>query len=124
MLSFNTVYAALPVKDMQKAKDFYGNTLGLTVVDHNENGIWYQTGSSRIALYPSSYAGTNLATAATWEVPDPKETVKALRSRGVEFEKYDLPGAKRRGFVHSFASYDAAWFKDPFGNLICLTHHL
>jgi catechol 2,3-dioxygenase-like lactoylglutathione lyase family enzyme len=124
MLSNNTIYTALPVRDMQEAMDFYGNTLGLNVVDQNENGTWYQTGTSRIALYYSDFAGTNKGTAAIWEVHDPKATVKALRERGVKFEKYNLRGAKRRADIHHFPSFDAAWFKDPSGNLICLTHHL
>lgn len=124
MLAHSTMYAALPVSDIQKAMDFYGNTLGLTMVDQNEGGIWYQTGTSRIAIYESSFAGTNQGTAAIWEVPDPKATVKSLRQRGVKFERYELPGAKRQGYIHHFPAYDAAWFKDPSGNLICVTHHL
>jgi catechol 2,3-dioxygenase-like lactoylglutathione lyase family enzyme len=124
MLVNNTIYPALPIHDMKVAMDFYGNTLGLNVVDQNENGTWYQTGTSRISLYYSEFAGTNKGTAAIWEVGDPKSTVKSLRTRGVVFEKYTLPGAKRRGVMHHFPSYDAAWFKDPSGNLICITHHL
>jgi len=124
MLAHNTMYVALPVRDLQEAMDFYGNTLGLTIVDQNENGMWYQTGTSRIAIYHSEFAGTNQGTAAIWEVGDPKHTVKSLHARGVQFEKYDLPGARRRGAIHHFASYDAAWFKDPSGNLLCITHHL
>jgi catechol 2,3-dioxygenase-like lactoylglutathione lyase family enzyme len=124
MLSNNTMYAALPVHDLKEAMDFYGTTLGLTMVDRNENGTWYQTGTSRIALYYSAFAGTNKGTAAIWEVDDPKSTVRSLRARGIKFEKYDLPGSRRRGFIHHFASYEAAWFADPSGNLICITHHL
>src|SRR4030095_1359839 len=124
MLSNDTMYVALPIKDLSAAMDFYSNTLGLTIVDQNENGVWYQTGNSRIALYESKFAGTNEGTAAIWEVTNPESTVKALRVRGVKFDKYDLPGSKRRGFIHRFPSFDAAWFKDPSGNIICITHHL
>ncbi|HTE21660.1 MAG TPA: VOC family protein [Candidatus Limnocylindria bacterium] len=124
MLANNTMYAALPVLDIAQAMDFYGKTLGLTIVDQNENGVWYQTGTSRIVLYYSEFAGTNGGTAAIWEVGDPRSTVRSLQARGVQFEKYTLPGARRRGYIHHFARYDAAWFKDPSGNLICITHHL
>lgn len=124
MLSNDTMYAAMPVRDMDEAIDFYGNTLGLTVVDQNENGTWYQTGASRIAIYYSEVAKSGQGTSAIWEVYDPKSIVKSLRRRGVKFEEYDLPGSKRRGAIHHFASYDAAWFKDPSGNIICITHHL
>jgi catechol 2,3-dioxygenase-like lactoylglutathione lyase family enzyme len=124
MLSHNTMYAALPVRDLEEAMDFYGNTLGLTVIDRNEAGTWYQTGTSRLALYHSDFAGTNKGTAAIWEVGDPEATVKSLQGRGVQFQEYDLEGAKREGFIHHFPEYDAAWFKDPSENLICITHHL
>lgn len=125
MLSINTMYAALPVRDMEEAMEFYGKTLGLQVVDLNESGVWYQTGQSRIAIYKSAFAGTNKGTAAIWEVPDAKSIVKALKGKGVKFEKYDnLPGVKRTGELHMTGSHAAAWFKDPSGNLICLTHHL
>lgn len=125
MLGNNNIYVALPVKDMAKAMRFYGDTLGLTIVDQNKNGVWYQIGQSRVAIYPSDFAGSNLATAAIWEVADPALMVDQLRARGVEFERYDeLPGAKRQGDIHKFGDFVAAWIKDPDGNLICLSHHL
>ena len=124
MLAHNSMYVALPVRDIEEAMEFYGNTLGLMVVDQNDNGMWYQTGTGRIAIYHSEFAGTNQGTAAIWEVGDPRATVKSLRARGVQFEKYNLPGVRRKDFIHHFARYDAAWFRDPSGNLICITHHL
>lgn len=125
MLSIDTMYVSLPVRDIKEAMEFYGNVLNLRIVDENENGLWYQTGQSRIALYESKFAGTNKGTAIIWEVMDPTSTVKALKARGLKFEKYDdLPGMQRKGELHIYGSYIAAWFKDPSGNLICITHHL
>jgi catechol 2,3-dioxygenase-like lactoylglutathione lyase family enzyme len=125
MLSMDTMYVALPVRNMKEAQDFYGKTLGLTVVDQNTNGIWYQSGQSRIALYESEFAGTNKGTAAIWEVADPEATAKSLKARGAKFERYDnLPGIKRKGDLHIAGAFVAVWLKDPSGNLICITHHL
>jgi catechol-2,3-dioxygenase len=124
MLANNTMYVSLPVQDLDVAKEFYSKTLGLQIIDQNETGIWYQAGTGRMALYQSDYAGTNKGTAAIWEVDDPKSTVKALEARGVQFEKYDIPNVRRRGAVHHYRTYDAAWFKDPSGNLVCITHHM
>lgn len=124
MLSSNTIYAAIPVTDMDKARDFYGKMLGLHIIDENENGVWYQTGGSRVALYRSEFAGSNKATCAIWEVLDPEGTIDALKTRGIVFEHYNLPGMKRKGDIHISGSYKAAWFKDPFGNIICIAHHL
>jgi catechol 2,3-dioxygenase-like lactoylglutathione lyase family enzyme len=125
MFGMDTMYVTLPAKNMQEAMDFYGKTLGLHVVDKNENGVWYQSGQSRIALYESEFAGTNKGTAAIWEVADPEATVKSLKGRGVKLERYDnLKGIKRKGDLHYAGAFVAAWFKDPSGNLICITHHL
>lgn len=124
MLSHNIMYTALPVADLKEAMDFYEKVLGLHVVDQNKNGVWYQVGNSRIALYQSEFAGTNKGTAAIWEVANPRSIVKTLQERGVKFEKYDIKGAKRKGVIHTTGAFEAAWFKDPSGNIICISHHL
>ena len=124
MLSNITMYAALPVKNMQEAMHFYGEVLGLTIIDENENGVWYQTGQSRIAVYESKFAGTNQATAVIFEVTEPLSMSKTLASKGIVFEKYDLPGVKRRGVIHTMGNFKAAWFKDPSGNIIAMGTHL
>lgn len=125
MLSNITMYVALPVRNLQEAMDFYGGKLGLTVVDQNSNGVWYQTGQSRIAVYESENAGTNHGTCAIMEVTDPQGAVEALKSQGVKFERYDdMPNVKRVGDIHTIGDFKAAWFKDPSGNIISIGSHL
>ena len=124
MLAHNTIYLSLPVKNLSESIDFYRNKLGLNMVDKNETGVWFQFGQSRFAVFESKFAGTNKGTAAILEVHNPSATVKSLQARGITFEKYDIPGIKRRGVIHYYPSYEAAWFKDPSGNIICVTHHL
>lgn len=124
MLSHMSMYASLPVNDLQEAMDFYGNVLGLTIVDENPNGTWYQSGDTRIAVYESDQAGTNTATAAIFEVMEPEKIVKLLQTKGVIFEKYDLPGVTRKGVIHTMGNFQAAWFKDPSGNIIAIGTHL
>jgi len=118
------MFATIPVKDLKQAMDFYGNVLGLHIVDENPNGIWYQSGQTRIAVYESKYAGTNKATAAIFEVLDPDAIVETLASKGVKFEKYDMPGVKREGVIHMMGNFRAAWFTDPSGNIIAIGTHL
>jgi hypothetical protein len=68
--------------------------------------------------YISEYAGTNRATAASWEVEDVEAEVEALKARGVAFEHYELPGTTRKGDIHVAGSLKNAWFKDPEGNIL------
>ena len=120
MLGDKPAAATLPVSDMQRARDFYENTLGLSPVQEMEDGILYGAGNSVVLVYKSEYAGTNQATAATWAVGgDFDGIVDGLRQKGVTFEQYDnLPGTSRDGDVHTFDGLRAVWFKDPDGNIL------
>ena len=120
MLGNKPAAATLPVSDMQRARDFYENTLGLTPVQEMEDGILFGAGNSVVLVYASQYAGTNKATAATWAVgSDFDAIVDALRQKGVTFEQYDeLPGTTRDGDIHTFDGMRAVWFKDPDGNIL------
>jgi hypothetical protein len=70
-------------------------------------------------VYRSKYAGTNQATAVTWVVGDEVENVvRALKTKGVKFEHYDMPGMKRTGDIHIGGKMKVAWFKDPDGNIL------
>jgi hypothetical protein len=70
-------------------------------------------------IYRSGFAGTNKATALCWAVGSEFDRVLAsLRSKGVAFEHYNLPGVKREGDVHTGDGMRVAWFKDPDGNVL------
>jgi len=121
MLNDNDVTATIAVKDLEKARKFYEQTLGLK----RDSGPQQPTtatlmsGKSRLLLYESKFAGTNQATAATWAVDDVAGTVAALRKNGVTFEHYDnLPGLKVEGDLHVAGAFQVAWLKDPDGNIL------
>jgi catechol 2,3-dioxygenase-like lactoylglutathione lyase family enzyme len=120
MLSDSDVAATIAVKDLAVAKEFYGKTLGLKQTDENPGGVTYQSGSSKLFVYPSQSAGTNQATYAGWEVSDVAAAVTELQQKGVTFEKYDLPGAEKEGdsTILNLGGERAAWFKDPDGNIL------
>lgn len=122
MLGGKDAAATIAVRDLQAAKRFYEGTLGLKQIDAQEpEAVVYQSGSSRILVYRSQYAGSNKATAATWDVGDDLErVVEALTAKGVAFEHYDMPGMTRQGAVHVAGGMRAAWFKDPDGNIHAL----
>ena len=101
------------------ATKFYENTLGLTPVhEETKDLVVFRSGTSEINVYRSAYAGTNKATAVTWTVDNVKEEVANLRSKGVVFEHYDMPGMTRDGDVYVAGDVKVAWFKDPDGNIL------
>jgi catechol 2,3-dioxygenase-like lactoylglutathione lyase family enzyme len=124
MLGGKDAGATLAVSDLQRARDFYENTLGLAAVQEQPGGILYKSGNSVVLVYPSGYAGTNQATAASWAVGDDLDAiVEELRSKGVSFEHYDdLPDTRREGDVHIADDFKAVWFKDPAGNILNLVN--
>ena len=122
MLENSNATANLAVKDLEKAKAFYEKTLGLSQVDDMDGElIVYKSGDTLINVYHSQFAGTNKATAASWAVGDQIEPiVKSLRSKGVTFEHYDMPGLSLEGDIHVGSGMKIAWFKDPDGNILNL----
>ena len=123
MLAGKDVAATIAVKDTKAAKSFYQDKLGLKLVDDKmPEAHVYKSGSSKVLVYQSQYAGTNKATAATWGVGDDLEKiVLALKAKGVAFEHYDMPGLTRKGDVHVGGGMKVAWCKDPDGNILALT---
>jgi catechol 2,3-dioxygenase-like lactoylglutathione lyase family enzyme len=124
MLGSSPVIAVVAVKDLARAKEFYGGTLGLESDPETEEpgGILYRNGGgTKLLVYTSGYAGGSQATAASWEVDDIESEVAALRGKGVVFEQYDnIPGVERDGDLHRLPNLVAAWFKDPEGNILNL----
>ena len=114
----------LAVKDVDRARRFYEETLGLTAEPNGmEDILQYKTGRTSFVVYPSEYAGTNKATALTWVVGSSLEQkVEALKRKGVTFEHYEMPGTVRKGDIHESGPMRNAWFKDPDGNIHALSN--
>jgi len=122
MLASSPVVAVVAVRNMDSAKEFYEGTLELKSAGMDDpGGVFYACGGGSLLLvYESSYAGTNEATAVSWEVSDIRAEVAEMKGKGVTFEQYDLPGMTRDGDVHVADTLSAAWFKDPDGNILAL----
>ena len=123
MLGDSNVCATLAVKDLAAARRFYEDVLGLhDTIMEADYAVVYKSGDSAIQVYPSQYAGTNQATAATWDVQDIAAVVEDLKSKGVSFEKFDMPAEAGSwdGDVLVSENEKAAWFKDPDGNTLCV----
>jgi catechol 2,3-dioxygenase-like lactoylglutathione lyase family enzyme len=122
MLGNIDAVANLAVKDLAVARRFYEDTLGLAQVDaEGDEVVVYRSGNTRINVYRSSFAGTNQATAVTWQVGgDIERLAAALKAKGVRFEHYDMPDTKLEGDLHVMGGMKVAWFKDPDGNILNL----
>ena len=124
MLANRDSLATLAVKDLGAARKFYEGKLGLKVVDEaGSEAITIESGSSKIVVYRSQFAGTNQATAATWLVGNELDAiVRDLQAKGVAFEQYDFPGMTREGDIHVFGKIRTAWLKDPDGNILAINN--
>ncbi|AZO13025.1 MULTISPECIES: VOC family protein [unclassified Mesorhizobium] len=122
MLENSNATANLAVKDLERAKAFYEGTLGLKKVDEmGEELAVYKSGDTNINVYHSEFAGTNKATAVTWTVGSQIDAiVQKLKSKGVAFEHYEMPGLTLAGDIHVGHGMKVAWFRDPDGNILCL----
>ena len=99
MLGDKDAAANIAVRDLETAKKFYQDILGLTQVGvEGQEVIVFKSGNSIINVYRSQYAGTNQATAITWVVGEGiEDVVQQLKAKGVAFEHYDMPGRKTTG---------------------------
>ena len=116
-----TAIPMIAVKDIDRARQFYRDTLGLETNDAMGGEVLeVKSGDTVINVYRSEFAGTNQATALTFDVDDIKGEVNALKSKGVVFEQYDMPGLDKQGDLYVAAGMKTTWFKDPDGNILSL----
>ena len=121
MLSDSSVTTMLPVKDLQRARSFYEDRLGLQPGGAKPDGKFvYQVGGSTLALFPKPEGSKADHTLISFRVPDIAAAIERLKRAGVVFEDYDYPGLKTVGHVCVLGAEKAAWFKDTEGNILCL----
>ena len=120
MLGDKNAVANIAVKNLETAKKFYEETLGLTQIGaEGQEVIVFRSGSSTIYVYKSQYAGTNQATTLTWVVGKGiEDVVRELKVKGVTFEHYNMPDVTREDDIHVAGNMKVAWFKDPDGNIL------
>ena len=124
MLDQSAVEANVPAADLDRARAYYSDKLGLTPVDELPGEqLRYQTKAGTFFnIYRTQYAGQAGHTIAQWHVDDIEEEVRDLRAKGVVFEVYDdLPGVEWNDQIASMPGLGkAAWFKDSEGNIMCI----
>jgi catechol 2,3-dioxygenase-like lactoylglutathione lyase family enzyme len=126
-LTDGRVATRLPAQDLERARRFYSEKLGLEPVEERPGGLLYRCGDSEFALFASAGASSGDHTQMGWEVADIDATARELRDRGVVFEEYELPGIRTvDGIAEVDGNYPskggigerAVWFRDSEGNLL------
>jgi catechol 2,3-dioxygenase-like lactoylglutathione lyase family enzyme len=125
MLGSASIAAIVPVSDVEAAIRFYGDTLGLELLERRDDlpenrEAEFRAGEGTLLAYESSGAGQSRHTVAGFRVDDLDAVVRALRERGVVFEEYDLPGLKSVDGIAEVGGVRAAWCKDPDGNILAI----
>lgn len=127
MLQNGAVATRLPAQDLQRARAFYADKLGLEPAEERPGGLLYRCASGEFALFQSGGAPSGSHTQMAWQVDDIDAVVAHLKSRGVVFEDYDMPGMPAVNNIIQVPGHypsrgaigeRAAWFKDSEGNLL------
>jgi catechol 2,3-dioxygenase-like lactoylglutathione lyase family enzyme len=127
VLNSGSVSTRLPAHDLERARRFYAEKLGLRPADERPGGLLYRCGTGEFAVFESAGSSPGTFTQMAWEVNDIEATVAELSQRGVVFEDVDLPGLRTVGGIAEIAgNYPskgargerAAWFRDSEGNLL------
>ncbi len=120
------VATRLPVQDLDRARSWYRDKLGLEALEEREGGLRYAFSEGELALYVSAGESDGSFTQVAFTVDDIELTVANLRRAGVDFLEYDIPGIKTlKGIANIESQYPSkgssergAWFHDSEGNLI------
>jgi len=114
--------AIVAVSDIERARRFYSDVLGLDLFNDSGEGVLvYKTGTTHLVVYPSEEAGTNRANAVVWDCGADLEAIASeLRTKGVVFEHYQMDGVAFEDGIHDAGGFKMVWFKDPDGNILHL----
>ena len=127
MLESARVATRLPAQDLERARRFYAEKLGLEPADERPGGVLYRCAGGEFALFDSTGTSPGTFTQVAFEVDDIEASVAALKERGVLFEEVDVPGLRTvDGIAEVAGNYPskaatgerAAWFRDSEGNLL------
>ena len=121
MLANGIIRAVIAAQDVNRARRWYAEKLGLNPLREQAQGLLYEINGTQFFLYQTSTAGSAQNTVAEFEVADFDDTMADLRQRGVVFEEYDYPDFKTVNGVIALDGVRAAWFKDSEGNILALS---
>lgn len=120
MLENFAAIGSIPVTDVERAKKWYSEKLGLEPDVDNPEYVEYKTGGQRFILFPTRAAPGAGHTVLSFEVDDVEKVVEGLRGRGVTFEEYDMPDFKTVDGIATTEGFKGAWFKDVDNNILAV----
>ena len=118
MLKTSKAFSSFSVDDLSKAKEFYGQTLGLNVSESDEGLELKPSGDASVFLYPKSNHKPATFTVLNFMVDDIEAAVDELKQSGVTLEKYEGEIKTDEKGIHRNGGPTIAWFKDPAGNIL------
>ncbi len=117
MFANTKAFSGFAVDDLEKARQFYGETLGLKTSEEHGLLTLHLAGDRPTLVYPKPDHTPADYTILNFPVDDIDEAVDALTARGVQFERYDGVEQDDKGVMRAMGPY-IAWFKDPAGNVL------
>jgi len=123
MLGSQSIVGFIPTKDFGRAKEFYGDTLGLRVVSEDQFAVVFESAATMIRVVKVGDFTPVKFTILGWQVDDIDETAAALQKRGVVFERFPGMEQDEQGIWRAPGGARVAWFKDPDGNVLSISFH-
>ena len=105
----------------EKAKAFYGDVLGLTLVEDSPFAIAFRSGRTSVRIQKVQSFSPSPFTSLGWQVPDIRAAAQQLVAKGVLFERHEGMKQDDLGIWLSPGGSQICWFKDPDGNTLSLT---
>jgi catechol 2,3-dioxygenase-like lactoylglutathione lyase family enzyme len=114
--------AVLPASDIARARKWWHDVLGRDPVFDDTEGeaLFYEIGGMGVMVYRSDFAGTAKNTALNLMTDDLDRDMTEMRTHGVVFHDYDMPGLKTVDGVAEIGDDRSAWFSDSEGNIIAI----
>ena len=123
MLTVNELVGFLTTTDYQKARAFYEGKLGFDFVSLDAFALAMRAGKNMIRISKAETFKPAQGTVLGWEVDDVRAVVLWLKSRDVVTEKYGFVADQELGIWTAPSGDQVAWFKDPDGNVLSISHH-
>ena len=128
MLDAGKAYSGFAVTDLEKTKQFYGDTLGLDIAELDVGApsplLELRLGGRNVLIYPKPDLEPANYTILNFPVDDVEGTVDELAAKGVTFERYDGFDQDEKGIDRSGPAGGIAWFRDPAGNILAVHGHM
>jgi len=121
MLSNKKLKAFLPTLDYGKAKQFFGDLLGLTILAEDKFAVEFDANGTHLRVTKVEKLTPHTFTVLGWDVDDLEACVRSLKLKGLVFERYDFLSQDDLGIWTAPGGTKVAWFKDPDGNLLSLS---